>query len=385
MNQKNTTHTVRFVPVAMALVLFFILGLLALTVQAEELSDASLLREEMQSNMEERQALFEEQAEERKVQFEENREEFQMMRSEVASSEARAEFQIEAQEEHSAMFGEHMEERRELFNEQREEVRSTLEEQRSRLKEQLEERKQEREERKAEYRARLNVQQQVHLSEYSENMYSRMTSIVSRLEDIADRAGNRIAKIEEEHGVILSKASASLEDVYVLIELVEENIALFGDSSVDMVTSEDPKTQMAELRETVLLVKESIQAVHEQLQETVENIKASAELFTVDTGKEDSGEDAGVVIEHEYNDGVHTYSGIVVTPTPCYSVETMAIVAESYPEQITIDVTLVNDTEGSVCATVLDEKSFSVDVRASEEAKLVHVRVNGEVVDWVFD
>jgi len=388
MNQKNTIESARLVSLAMALVLFFVLGAVAFVARAETTSGAASLREEMQANMEERQEQYEKQALERREMYEENQGKLETLREEGASNTEIQEAVSAAREERAELLAENREERRVLRQEQRDEIRQVFEEEHSALQTRLEERKQEREERKEEYKARLSVQQQAHLSSYSENMSSRMEKLVEQLELIAARIAERIEKLEEMHDVDLSDARDGLAEVYTLIDAVKENIALLQEVAEDTFTSEDPKTQVEELREAVRLVKDSIGAVHAQLQETVVDIKASLEEVSDDTEQEDESDDGTVEdvleVEHSYSDGVHTYSGTVTTPTPCYTVDAMAVVAESYPEQITVDITLTDQAEenGGMCTQVLDEKPFSVDVNASEEAELVKVRVDGEDADW---
>lgn len=72
--------------------------------------------------------------------------------------------------------------------------------------------------------------------------------------------------------------------------------------------------------------------------------------------------------------GVHTYRGTFVTPTPCFSLGADALVAESFPEQITLALTTKDSSE--ICAQVLDEKPFSVEVKASAGAILRGVSLN---------
>ena len=116
----------------------------------------------------------------------------------------------------------------------------------------------------------------------------------------------------------------------------------------------------------------------------MENIKASSEGLEVSSDGKEAEKEVELTIEHTYSDGTHTYSGTVITPSPCYSVEAVAIVAESYPEKITINITLSAESADK-CVEILDEQRFSIDVQASEEAELVQVQVNGELVDWKFD
>jgi|GEM_PF-299196 len=87
--------------------------------------------------------------------------------------------------------------------------------------------------------------------------------------------------------------------------------------------------------------------------------------------KEEQVEDAYSNIDridakHFYIDGVHTVAGEVAMPTPCDLLEARSIVAESYPEQITIDFTVVN--EADFCTQVVTPQRFKVSSTASADA-----------------
>ncbi len=70
--------------------------------------------------------------------------------------------------------------------------------------------------------------------------------------------------------------------------------------------------------------------------------------------------------KHFYIDGVHTVVGEVELPTPCDLLEARATVAESYPEQVTVDFNVINTAE--FCAQVVTVQRFSVTAAASAEA-----------------
>jgi len=61
-------------------------------------------------------------------------------------------------------------------------------------------------------------------------------------------------------------------------------------------------------------------------------------------------------------------------PTPCYAVNTTADVAESYPEQVTIKVTIQEQPTDGVCSAVIQDYSYSGTFQASGEAT-VHFTV----------
>lgn len=70
--------------------------------------------------------------------------------------------------------------------------------------------------------------------------------------------------------------------------------------------------------------------------------------------------------KHYYIDGVHTVVGEVAMPTPCDLLQSDAVVAESYPEQITLDFTVRNNAD--FCAQVITPQRFKVSAPASEQA-----------------
>jgi hypothetical protein len=70
--------------------------------------------------------------------------------------------------------------------------------------------------------------------------------------------------------------------------------------------------------------------------------------------------------KHFYTDGTHTVVGTLLLPTPCDVPAVSAVVAESLPEQVAIDITVVRT--GDMCAQVITEQRFQVTFSASEAA-----------------
>lgn len=73
-----------------------------------------------------------------------------------------------------------------------------------------------------------------------------------------------------------------------------------------------------------------------------------------------------ITAKHFYEDGVHTYVGELDLPTPCDLLEVNALVQESFPEQILLDFTVINNAE--MCAQVVTTQRFMVEASASQEA-----------------
>lgn len=70
--------------------------------------------------------------------------------------------------------------------------------------------------------------------------------------------------------------------------------------------------------------------------------------------------------KHYYIDGVHTFVGQIEMPTPCDLVTAESSVAESYPEQITLNFNVINNAES--CVQVITGQRFMVSASASKEA-----------------
>lgn len=70
---------------------------------------------------------------------------------------------------------------------------------------------------------------------------------------------------------------------------------------------------------------------------------------------------------HYYIDGTHTVVGELIFPTPCDLLETDAVVAESMPEQITLNFEVINNAEN--CAQVATPQRFKIAADASEAAE----------------
>lgn len=70
--------------------------------------------------------------------------------------------------------------------------------------------------------------------------------------------------------------------------------------------------------------------------------------------------------KHFYIDGVHTVVGEIPMPTPCDLLQSSARVAESMPEQITLEFSVVNNAE--FCAQTITPQRFKVSATASPQA-----------------
>ena len=83
---------------------------------------------------------------------------------------------------------------------------------------------------------------------------------------------------------------------------------------------------------------------------------------------------------HQYRKGAHIYIGAISVPTPCHFVTSEALVRESYPEQVTINVAVQAPTE--TCSSENSTlKKFKVAFQASKEA-VVAMTLNGVSAVW---
>jgi len=83
-------------------------------------------------------------------------------------------------------------------------------------------------------------------------------------------------------------------------------------------------------------------------------------------------------MEHDFEDGTHTVSGIINLPTPCHSLETNVLVAESFPEQVTVQ--FKTSVSAEACAQIIAQKEFEIEFQASEEAR-IKATLNGSPVN----
>ena len=82
--------------------------------------------------------------------------------------------------------------------------------------------------------------------------------------------------------------------------------------------------------------------------------------------------------KHFFIDGTHTIVGEIVMPTPCDLLNWEVFVAESYPEQVTIEFSVINNSE--MCTQVMTPQRFKVTFDASEEA-VIRARLEGRDVE----
>ena len=87
-----------------------------------------------------------------------------------------------------------------------------------------------------------------------------------------------------------------------------------------------------------------------------------------------------IPVTRSFDGNTHTYTGVITLPTPCYNLNVEAIVAESFPEQVRVEINAT--PTGEVCAQVLTDKPFQVSFQASERAT-VQGFLNSIPIDFV--
>jgi hypothetical protein len=89
----------------------------------------------------------------------------------------------------------------------------------------------------------------------------------------------------------------------------------------------------------------------------------------------EEGEYDNLNLEYDYlGDNTWRYMVTGTLPNPCYNIETEAIVAESYPEQVTIKSIVTPPEEDEICAQVVQEVYEEGEFQASEEALIIFER-----------
>ena len=75
-----------------------------------------------------------------------------------------------------------------------------------------------------------------------------------------------------------------------------------------------------------------------------------------------------ISVVHAFVGGSHSYTGEINLPTPCHELSHTVTIAESFPEQVTID--FVATTETKECTQYIIPEPFSVSFMASSEAQV---------------
>lgn len=88
-----------------------------------------------------------------------------------------------------------------------------------------------------------------------------------------------------------------------------------------------------------------------------------------------------LVANHYFNEGTHTIEGTMQLPTPCHTLGNEVMIAESFPEQVTVHFQ-VNAGEG-LCTQVISDKFYQVTFQASGAASIA-ATLNGNPIELEF-
>lgn len=94
-----------------------------------------------------------------------------------------------------------------------------------------------------------------------------------------------------------------------------------------------------------------------------------------------SAQPTSVTVNHYFDNGSHTVEGTLTLPTPCHTLSSEVVVAESFPEQVMIKFT-TKSGEG-VCVQVLADKFFRVTFSASKDA-LISATLDGKPLALIY-
>lgn len=92
----------------------------------------------------------------------------------------------------------------------------------------------------------------------------------------------------------------------------------------------------------------------------------------------DSAHISKITAEHYFIDGRHTLIGEITFPTSCEILNWNTSIAESYPEQVTVNFSTVSYT--SECAPAINVQPFQVEFEASENAS-IRAQFNKEPIE----
>jgi|SRR3989344_2912928 len=80
-----------------------------------------------------------------------------------------------------------------------------------------------------------------------------------------------------------------------------------------------------------------------------------------------------LLLNFYYNNSKYQYYGTITVPNPCYLVKVDALIAESYPEQVSMNI--ITQDSGEICVQVVGEQIIAGDLAVSREA-IIKVKVN---------
>src|SRR3990167_3392999 len=81
-----------------------------------------------------------------------------------------------------------------------------------------------------------------------------------------------------------------------------------------------------------------------------------------------------LLLNFYYNNSKYQYYGTITLPNPCYQVKVDALISESYPEQVSMNI--ITQDSGEICIQVVSEKIIARELAVSRDA-VIRVKLNG--------
>ena len=153
-------------------------------------------------------------------------------------------------------------------------VRANIEARRAEVQENVAERREQVQENVAERRAALAQRVQERVTNLAANLSNRLDAITARLENIITRIDSRIEKLKES-GIDTSAAEAELENAKAAVDAAKTELSNIDTLVNNAVTSEDPRTDWAEVKMVYLTVREHVRDAHESLRTTIALLKTA--------------------------------------------------------------------------------------------------------------
>ena len=81
-----------------------------------------------------------------------------------------------------------------------------------------------------------------------------------------------------------------------------------------------------------------------------------------------------LLLNFYYNNNKYQYYGTITLPNPCYQVKVDALISESYPEQVSMNI--ITQDSGEICVQVISEQIIAGELAVSRDA-VIRVKLNG--------
>lgn len=126
--------------------------------------------------------------------------------------------------------------------------------------------------RKAEIKAKLTEKRQQLIRQFFSRMVKRLEAAISRLEKLISRIESRLAKLESQ-GENVSKIKTEVADAKTKLNKAKADLELAKSKLETVLTSDDPKSAFAEVRNLIKEVKSQLIETHRILVHVIGEIK----------------------------------------------------------------------------------------------------------------